>query len=88
MFYVYVIWSKSTGKLYTGQTDDLERRLSEHQQGIARYTRGRGPWELLLTEEYSTRKEAMQRERFLKTGQGRKWLKETLNGRARPPEAD
>jgi putative endonuclease len=88
MFYVYVLYSLSSGKHYIGQTIDLERRLLEHHQGIARYTRGRGPWELVLTEEFSTRSEAMRRELFLKSGQGREWLKLKLSGRARPPEAD
>jgi putative endonuclease len=88
MYYVYVLRSKSSGKHYIGQTDDIKRRLLEHQQGLARYTRGRGPWDLVLVEEYSTRTEAMQREHFLKSGQGRNWLKEKLNGRAGPPEAD
>jgi putative endonuclease len=88
MFFVYVLGSKSTGKHYIGQTDNIERRFSEHEQGLAGYTRGRGPWELLIVEEYSTRSEAMVRERFLKSGQGREWLKEKLNGSASPPEAD
>jgi putative endonuclease len=79
MFTVYVLRSKSTGKLYTGQTEDIGRRIQEHQQGIARYTRMRGPWELVHTEEYSTRSEAMIREKFLKSGHGREWLKEILS---------
>ena len=88
MFTVYVLHSKSTGRLYIGQTGNLERRLLEHQQGTARYTRGRGPWELVLTEQYTERGAAMSRERFLKSGKGREWLKVTLTHRAGPPEAD
>jgi len=88
MFTVYVLRSKSTGKLYIGQSNSMERRLLEHQQGTARYTRGRGPWELMFTESYGNRAEAMRRERFLKSGQGREWLKGNLRSRAGPPEAD
>jgi hypothetical protein len=57
-------------------------------QGFARYTHGRGPWELVHSAEFQTRALAMTREKFLKSGQGRLWLKEKLDGRARPPEAD
>jgi putative endonuclease len=74
--------------LYNGQTGDLERRFTEHQSGLARYTHGKGPWELVLTEEYQTRSEAMTRERFLKTWQGRTWLEEKLNGRAGSSKAN
>ena len=88
MFTGYILRSLSTGKLYIGQTEDLERRLNEHGTGGSRYTRGRGPWELVYQEAHPTRAEAMNREKALKSGQGRAWLKNTLNGRARPPEAD
>ena len=78
MFTVYVLRSQSSGRLYTGQTDDLTRRFEEHQQGMARYTGARGPWEIVHTEDYPTRAEAMAREKYLKSGQGRSWFKEVL----------
>ncbi|MBL7209887.1 MAG: GIY-YIG nuclease family protein [Dehalococcoidia bacterium] len=88
MFTVYVLQSDSTGKFYVGQTRNLERRFFEHRQGLARYTRGRGPWHLSYKEEHHTRAAVMQRERFLKSGQGREWLRSHLGGRAGPPQAD
>jgi putative endonuclease len=88
MFTVYVLVSTSTGKLYVGQTQDLPRRLSEHQTGLAHYTRGRGPWSLVLTEYYPTRAQAMRREKSLKTGQGRHYIREMLTAGAGPPQAD
>jgi putative endonuclease len=88
MYNVYVLLSKSTGKHYTGQTDNLQIRFNAHNTGLARYTHGRGPWDLVYFEELPTRRLAMAREKFLKSGQGRQWLKEKLNGRARPPQAD
>ncbi len=88
MYTVYVLLSESTNKFYIGQTNDLPRRLLEHKTGLARYTRGRGPWKLVLSEQYSTRAEAMKREKSLKSGKGREWLKTMLNGRAGPPQAD
>ena len=78
MITVYVIRSITSGKLYTGQTANIERRFEQHQSGASRYTRGKGPWEIVLTENHATLREAMQRERFLKSGQGREWLKKKL----------
>jgi len=75
MYTVYVLRSISTGKQYIGQTKNLQRRLLEHELGLARYSRGRGPWKIVLTEKYVTRAEAMQREKFLKSGRGRAFIK-------------
>ena len=51
------------GTLYTGITDDLKRRLKAHAEGKgAKYTRGRGPLELVYTEECGTHSDALQRE--------------------------
>jgi len=52
MFTVYALQSDATGNFYIGQTADLDRRLLEHQQGLARYTRNRGPWRLVYQEKY------------------------------------
>ena len=78
MFYVYVLQSDSTSRFYIGQTKDLANRVSEHNSGMARYTRNRGPWTLVHSEKYETRGEAMVRERQLKGGQGREWIKRKL----------
>ncbi len=79
MWHVYVLQSHKNGRLYTGSTDDLERRLQEHATGKSPYTRHAGPFELIYSENYATRLEARQRESFLKTGRGRAILKETLD---------
>lgn len=60
--YVYVV-ECSDGSLYTGYTTDPERRVAEHDAGEgAKYTRGRGPVDLVHLEEYDTRSGAMSRE--------------------------
>ncbi len=87
MYSAYVLRSLSTGRLYIGSTQDFVRRLAEHQAGKAHYTRGRGPWEVVLAEAFETRAEAMRRERALKSGQGRMWLEAQLKARSGPPEA-
>jgi len=83
-FWVYVIRSEASGKLYVGQTNDLEGRLRQHNDPTntrSLYTkRNHGPWILAQAEEYPSRREAMARERFLKTGQGREWLRARLEG--------
>ena len=78
MYYVYVLSSLSYNIQYVGHTDNLERRLKEHLDGKSRYTKGRGPWKLVYKERYSSRKKAAQREKYLKTGSGRSFLKRTL----------
>ncbi len=70
-FWIYILKSESTGKMYVGHTSDIERRLKEHndkEHGKLRYTRKqKGPWALIYSERMNTRNDAMKRERFLKT---------------------
>ena len=64
--YVYIV-ECSDGSLYTGYTTDVERRVEEHNSGDgAKYTRGRTPVELVHSEEYETRSDAMSREYEIK----------------------
>jgi|GEM_PF-98053 len=66
VFYVYVLRC-SDGTLYVGSTDNIERRVVEHQMGKgAKYTRGRGPVALVYLETLETRPLAMKRERAVK----------------------
>lgn len=66
MHYVYILRCGDE-TLYTGYTTDIERRVEEHQSGTgAKYTRGRGPFELVHVEEYQTRSAAMSREYEIK----------------------
>ena len=68
------------GKLYTGQTQDLNQRVEAHNSGFSRYTKGRGPWKLVHHEEYDSRGAAMKREMFLKSGKGRELVKKLIKG--------
>ncbi len=74
-YYVYILKSKSKGTSYIGSTQDLENRLSEHNSGESKYTRGKGPWELMYHEQYSSRSDVVRRERFFKSVEGRMELK-------------
>ena len=76
MFSVYIIKNKD-GKIYIGQTDNLERRIIEHNETGVGYTAKFRPWEIMLEEKFSTRSRAMRREHYLKTGAGRDWIKKS-----------
>jgi len=73
MCHVYVLESLRNGKRYVGLTKKpVDVRLREHNSGSNRWTRNNGPFKLVHAEEYPTRAEAAARERFLKTGAGRR----------------
>ena len=65
-FHTYILESESDGKMYIGQTSDLEKRIERHNAGGSRYTKGKGPWNLIFSIEFSTRSEAIQMEQKLK----------------------
>ncbi|HHW29570.1 MAG TPA: GIY-YIG nuclease family protein [Syntrophomonadaceae bacterium] len=65
-YYVYILRC-GDGTLYTGWTNDLENRLKAHKEGRgAKYTRGRGPLQLVYTEEFENKSEAVKREYYIK----------------------
>ena len=75
MYFVYVIRSCVDGRLYKGMTHDVGLRLRAHNSGKVRSTKAYRPWELVYQESFSTKREAREREIFLKSGQGREYLK-------------
>jgi putative endonuclease len=66
MYYVYVLKSLRDGNLYIGQTSNLDQRLQYHNTGRVKSTKKRTPFELIYAEKFSTRGEAMKKERLLK----------------------
>ena len=72
---VYVLQSLKDAKLYIGHTEDLEQRLSDHNQGRNRSTAPRRPMELVFCEFYRSRSDAERREKYLKTSPGKRALK-------------
>ncbi len=75
MFYVYVLRSQRDSTLYIGHTQDLARRLQQHNRGHERSTRAKRPFALLLFERFETRAAARTREKYYKSGFGREILK-------------
>lgn len=78
MFYVYILESLRDGKLYIGYTNDLKRRISEHNSGKVLITKHRRPFKLIYFEAYLNEQDATSREKYFKTGWGRTHLKKVL----------
>ena len=79
MFYVYLLRSaRDDSGFYIGFSTDLKRRLAEHTRGAAFATKSRGPWKLIYYEAYTEREDAEGREKFLKSGAGRRLLRAQL----------
>ena len=77
-WWVYILKSKKSGSYYIGSTDSKERRLNEHNRGKNKFTRNRGPWKIVYTEKFSSRKEARRRERKIKSYKGGNEFKKLL----------
>ncbi len=65
-FHVYILQSKTTGKYYCGQTDDLAARFARHNAGLNNYTSHGIPWEIVISFLVNTRSEAMILEKEIK----------------------
>jgi putative endonuclease len=79
MYSVYVLISLKNGKKYTGFTSkEVVQRLKEHNKGCNIWARHNRPFELIHSEKYNTEQEARKRERFLKSGSGRRDLDKIL----------
>ena len=77
-YYVYVLKSKVNGKTYTGHTENLEKRIKEHNAGKTKSIKPYIPYELVYSEHYNSRYEAIKREKFLKSGIGREFIKSLI----------
>lgn len=77
-YFVYVLKSIKDGRLYKGQTSNLNKRLKQHKRGENKSTKGFMPWELVYFEIFQTREEAVLREKYFKSGSGREFLKKKL----------
>lgn len=82
MFFIYAIYNQLADRIYIGQTADLSKRLEEHNKHIFKgYTsRFPGEWKLIYQESVSTRPEALQREKQLKSYRGREFVRKCIPG--------
>ncbi len=75
MFYTYVLKSLVAEKSYIGYTNDVERKLSEHNAGRYTDTRDFAPWKLIYKEPYNTIEEARKRGLYFRSSAGRGFIK-------------
>jgi putative endonuclease len=78
VFSVYILRSMKDGKLYTGYSGNLKRRLAEHFDGKVKSTRNRRPLKLVFCKDFSDRSSACRFERYLKSPEGGKLKKEMI----------
>jgi putative endonuclease len=79
MYFVYILQSKIDGMIYKGIAKDVQHRLYEHNRGENRSTKAKRPWKLVYLEQYNTRIQARNREKFFKSGEGRELIRQILN---------
>jgi putative endonuclease len=77
-YYIYVLQSLKNRSLYIGYTEDLRKRIKQHNDGDSEYTKKYMPWELIHYAAYLNEKDAKRREDYLKTNQGSRLLKRML----------
>jgi putative endonuclease len=80
MFYIYILKSILVGKYYVGCTDNLERRLTEHNSGLSKYTKLSMPWKLVYTEQFENLSKARLREKQIKSWKKRSAIERLING--------
>lgn len=78
MYYVYVLRSKKDGNFYVGHTVDFLKRMEHHNKGNVESTRNRRPLELIYYEASISRKDALHREKYLKTTYGKRYIRSRL----------
>lgn len=78
MFYTYILQSKTSGRFYTGYTKDLRKRFDIHNKGKSSYTKNSGPWKLIYYEACTDSVDAYAREKYLKSGPGKRYVKNRL----------
>ena len=78
MFYTYVLLSKKDEKFYIGFTEDLRQRLQQYLEGSVSSTTRRGPLKLIYYEACLNKHDAIKREKYFKSGFGRRFLRNRL----------
>ena len=75
MYFTYAISSKIRNYIYVGLTNNLDRRLFEHNQGYNKKTKTYKPFKLIYSKKFNSREEARKHEKYLKSGVGKEFLK-------------
>ncbi len=76
MYVTYILFSAKINRFYTGQSEDLNRRLEEHNHGKTKFMANGIPWKLVYSRAHDSRAEAMKLERFIKKRGAVRFLKD------------
>ena len=79
MFYTYIIYSKCLDKFYVGSTQNIENRISRHNNSSTKSTKAGKPWVLVYQESFNTRAEAVRRELEIKSQKSRKYIENLID---------
>lgn len=75
MFYIYILYSLKDNKFYIGFTTNLRKRVKNHNTNKVFSTKGRNPLRLIYYEAYLNKKDAIKREKYFKTDNGKRSLR-------------
>ena len=78
-FFVYILYSEKFNKTYVGLTNNLNRRLKEHNNASNKSTKAYIPWKIIYTESLPDRVSARKREKYFKNGSGREYIRARLS---------
>ncbi len=79
MFLVYILFSESLDRYYIGHTNNLERRLAEHNRIKGKYTDAGIPWKIVHIETFNSKEEAYDRERYIKSRKSRDYVRSLIS---------
>jgi len=77
-YHVYILQSEADGSYYVGSTQDLDARVHRHNEGRSKYTKTKRPWELVHTEKFPSRSDAVKRENQIKARKSRKFIEKLV----------
>ena len=80
MFYVYLLQSQKDQSFYIGYTSDLQQRLFKHNTAKSGYTSTKQPWEIVYSETFDLKSDAIKRERFLKRQKNTAFYQRLIRG--------
>ncbi len=78
MYCTYILFSKKLGRYYVGSTNNLERRLSEHNSGQTKSTKSGKPWGIVFIEDFNTKSESIKFEIRIKKMKSRKFIEKLI----------
>ena len=79
MYHVYILYSEKLNRFYVGYSNNLQRRLGEHNRKKGKYTDAGIPWVLKYSEEFESKTEAQTREKYLKSRKSKKFIEQLIN---------